>query len=119
MTRGSDAQLRAAKREALARFRGMRGPIQDAFGALAKNRHGGARVQYAWNRAEQRIVGDGCASRASRTARLIPFRAIDESYSPPCLRGDGDPMGGTGPRQHFSPTTGRNNKGGDFFMSIT
>ena len=57
MTRGSDAQLRAAKVEALARFRGMRGAIQDAFGALAKNRHGGAKVRYAWNRAEQRIRG--------------------------------------------------------------
>ena len=57
MTRGSDSQLRAAKREALARFRGMRGPIQDAFGALAKNRHGGAKVRYAWKRAEQRIRG--------------------------------------------------------------
>ena len=35
----------------------MRGPIQDAFGALAKNRHRGARVQYAWKKAKQRIHG--------------------------------------------------------------
>jgi len=31
--------------------------LQDAFGALAKNRHGGAKVRYAWKRAEQRIRG--------------------------------------------------------------